>query len=239
METRHAASEKWGGIVNPRMQHSCLSSTFEETENDEYLATGPYVHDPGNIYYATRPCRVAPSELFPLSRLSVTITYELPIVLSYTNCLLPFMSNVHPTASSSHNQASNFQLIINNALDLYKKRTRNDLLAHPLVTALQSCNSPSTILAVLQQQLQGLDQSRRSDERWMRWLDPTVNVLYTLSGTLGEGFGLVFSPAKVIFAGVGVLLSAAKDVRASQDTLVDVFERIEMFFRRLETYTQV
>ena len=32
---------------------------------------------------------------------------------------------------------------------------------------------------------------------------------------------------------------AAKDVRASQDTLVDIFERIEMFFRRLEVYTEV
>jgi hypothetical protein len=110
-------------------------------------------------------------------------------------------------------------------LDAYKKRTKNDLLAHPLITELQSCNSPSTILAVLQQQLWGLDQSQRSDERWTRWLDPTVNVLYTLSGILGEGIGLVyhnmtlseicglifiwqvFSPAKVIFVGVGVLLS--------------------------------
>ena len=101
------------------------------------------------------------------------------------------MSHTHPTASSSYNQTSNFQLIINNALDAYKKRTKNDLLAHPLVTELQSCNSPSTILTVLQQQLQGLDQSRRSDERWTRWLDPTVNVLYTLSGTIGEGVGLV------------------------------------------------
>jgi hypothetical protein len=32
---------------------------------------------------------------------------------------------------------------------------------------------------------------------------------------------------------------AAKDVRASQDTLIDVFERIEMFFRRLDVYTEV
>ena len=31
----------------------------------------------------------------------------------------------------------------------------------------------------------------------------------------------------------------AKEVRASQDTLVDIFERIEMFFRRLELYTEV
>ena len=32
---------------------------------------------------------------------------------------------------------------------------------------------------------------------------------------------------------------AAKNVWASQDTLVDVFERIEMFFRRLEVYIEV
>ena len=29
------------------------------------------------------------------------------------------------------------------------------------------------------------------------------------------------------------------DVRASQDTLVVTFERIEMFFRRLDMYTEV
>jgi hypothetical protein len=35
------------------------------------------------------------------------------------------------------------------------------------------------------------------------------------------------------------IFQAAKDVRKSQDTLVDVFERIENFLRRLEVYTQV
>ena len=37
----------------------------------------------------------------------------------------------------------------------------------------------------------------------------------------------------------GSICQAAKDVRASQDTLIDIFERIEMFFRRLEIYTEV
>ena len=32
---------------------------------------------------------------------------------------------------------------------------------------------------------------------------------------------------------------AAKDVRASHDTLVDIFERIEMFFRRVGVYTEL
>jgi hypothetical protein len=115
--------------------------------------------------------------------------HRLLILLSYTNSLIPFMSHAQP--SSSHNQVSNLQLIISNALYAYEKHTKNDLLAHPLVTELQNCNSPSTIVAVLQQQLHGLDQSRRNDDRWTRWLDPTVNVLYTLSGVLGGGVGLV------------------------------------------------
>jgi hypothetical protein len=97
------------------------------------------------------------------------------------------MSHTQSTASSS----PNFQLIINNALDKYKKRTKNDLLAHPLAAQLQSCDSPSAIIAILQQQVQTLDQSRSSDERWSNWLDPTVNVLYALNSRLGAGVGLV------------------------------------------------
>ena len=35
------------------------------------------------------------------------------------------------------------------------------------------------------------------------------------------------------------VFQAAKGVRNSQDTLVDIFERIENFLQRLEIYTQV
>ena len=35
------------------------------------------------------------------------------------------------------------------------------------------------------------------------------------------------------------IFQAAKDVRGSQDTLMDIFEHIEMFFRRLEVYAEV
>ena len=93
----------------------------------------------------------------------------------------------HTTVSSS----SNFQLIINNALEKYKKRTKNDLITHPLAAQLQSCNSSDAILAILHQQVQALDQSRSSDERWSRWLNPTVNVIYALSSTVAAGVGLV------------------------------------------------
>ncbi|KAF8494333.1 hypothetical protein F5888DRAFT_651952 [Russula emetica] len=142
------------------------------------------------------------------------------------------MSHAIPSTSSSHN----LLLIFNNALKAYGKRTKSDLLAHPLAAQLQDCNSPSAVLALIHQQVQGL---QRDDDRLTKWLDPTVRVLLAFSETLGEGVSLVFSPAKVIFAGVGVLLSAAMDVRASQDNLIDIFERMENFFQRLEIYTRV
>jgi hypothetical protein len=99
------------------------------------------------------------------------------------------MSHTHPTAASS--SSPNFQLIINNALDTYKKRTRRDLRTHPLAVQLQTCGSPTAILDVLQEQVQALDQSRGTDERWTKWLDPTINVMYTFSNILGAGVSLV------------------------------------------------
>jgi hypothetical protein len=97
------------------------------------------------------------------------------------------MSHTSSTSTSS----SNFQQIFNTALKAYEKRTKSDLLAHPLTVQLQACDSPGAILTILQQQVQELDQSSSSDERWSRWLEPTVNILFAFSATLGEGVGLV------------------------------------------------
>ena len=96
-------------------------------------------------------------------------------------------SSANPTPSSS----SNFQLIFNTAIKAYEKRTKRDLLAHPLASQLQACNSPTSVLAVLQSQVDDLDQIRKSDERLTKWLRPTINVLIAFSGTLGEGVSLV------------------------------------------------
>src|SRR5713101_8231047 len=95
----------------------------------------------------------------------------------------PLMSHTHLTSTSS-----NFQLIFNDALKAYKKRTKNDLLTHPLAERLESCDSASSILTVLQEQVQELNESQRSNTKW---LDPTVNVLLSFSETLGEGVSSV------------------------------------------------
>ena len=180
------------------------------------------------------------------------------------------MSQNHSTPASS----SRFQSIINDALKVYRKRTKNKLLLHPLATELQNCDSPTDILAVLQQQVQWIDQSQNGDDRWTKWLDLTINVLLTFSQTAGT-VGLVcprtsaYPISAHLYLLVGVLArdgslcryrsppfgvyrpfigmihsnihgsQAAKDVRASHETLLDIFGRIEMFFRRLEMYTEV
>ncbi|KAH9001946.1 hypothetical protein EDB83DRAFT_853201 [Lactarius deliciosus] len=141
--------------------------------------------------------------------------------------------------SQTPSSSSNLQAIFNASIKEYEKKTKKDLLLHPLMGQLQTCNSPTDILAILRTQVQQFEQSTSGADKLTKWLIPTVNVLYAFSGALGEGVGLVFSPAKVIFAGAGVLLLAAKDVVASQDALVDIFERIESFFRRLEEYSEV
>ena len=178
---------------------------------------------------------------------------------------------VNPTPSSS----SNFQAIFSAAVKAYEKRTKKDLLLHPLASQLQACNSPASILAVLQGQVENLDRAQESDERLTKWLNPTVNVLLTFSATIGAGVSLVrieFSRRGLRFYSdhIGLLTGnsdirrrwcpppgpyliyissqakldiearqAVKDVNAAQESLIDIFERIENFFKRLETYTKV
>ncbi|KAI9452064.1 hypothetical protein BJY52DRAFT_1418881, partial [Lactarius psammicola] len=145
------------------------------------------------------------------------------------------MSQTPSTAAAS----SRFQAIFHAALNYYQKQTKKDLIAHPLASQLQSCDSISAILAILQDQVRQFDQARSGDERLTKWLIPTVNVLYAFSAAVSEGASLVFSPANAIFAGIGIFLLTAKDVAASKDALAELFGRMGFFFKRLETYTEV
>ena len=112
---------------------------------------------------------------------------------------LTLMSHTQSAAASSSSSSSKFQLIINNALDTYRKRTKKDPLTHPLAVRLQACNTPAAILTILREQIHGLDQSQGGDERWSKWLDPTVNVLFAFSTTIGAGVSLVFRSACYLF----------------------------------------
>jgi hypothetical protein len=90
--------------------------------------------------------------------------------------------------------SSHFQRNFNDALKAYKKLTKTDLLTHPLAAPLETCDSPSAIRLVLEEQILPNRSSLRDDinEMLTMWLGPTVNALYTLSNTLGQSVSLVW-----------------------------------------------
>jgi hypothetical protein len=103
----------------------------------------------------------------------------------YPAITLTSITPVSPmTMAPSTNGPANFRSLFNDALRAYKKRTREDLFLHPLAAEMQSCDSPRTVLSVLQEQA-------RNEERWTNWLSPVVNVIDALSSSLGEDIGLV------------------------------------------------
>ena len=90
---------------------------------------------------------------------------------------------------------------------------------------------------MLQGQVDLFTQSQIGSERLKNWLNPTINVLYAFSATLGGSLGLVnvylsvadiahisisqvFPPANAIFAGAGVLLLVSSFVYSLIPALV-------------------
>jgi hypothetical protein len=169
---------------------------------------------------------------------------------------------------------SNFVNIFNAASSEYKRLTRKDLQSHPFAAVLLNCDSPDAVLNVFRTQAIAFHEFRQGDDKLMKWLDPTVNILFTFSATLGEGIALVsgstsihslplclnkfvsailpcenniywywcpprgMSPLK-LFHVVSRLSQVAKDVIASHASLVNLFERIQLFLQRLSIYTGI
>ena len=75
------------------------------------------------------------------------------------------------------------------ALDEYKKKTGNDLLALWLASELKACDSADSVLDILRDQAKAFEQS--GDRKLMKWIDPLVHVLHTFSDALGDGVSLV------------------------------------------------
>ena len=75
-------------------------------------------------------------------------------------------------------------------------------MAHSLTDQVVACQTSKNILDILQEQLDGLDQLRHRHEQLYR----IVKTLHKFSAPLGEAVGVVFLPAKAIFAVVGIFL---------------------------------
>ncbi len=128
-------------------------------------------------WFAVRPSRSP--QLHPQSMLLPTPPVN-PLPMSTTN----------QTAGPSRS-ADNFKAIFQAALNEYHTVTGKSLDTHPFSTQLDGCDTPEAISNVLRTQAQAFSKSRKRYEKLMAWLDPTVNILFTFSATLGEGIGLV------------------------------------------------
>jgi hypothetical protein len=109
------------------------------------------------------------------------------------------MSANNQTAGHS---TDNFSAIFNAASIEYQRLTGKSLDTHPFAAQLDTCQNPEAISNVLRTQAQAFNKFRKSDERLMAWLDPTIHILFTFSATLGEGIGLV---SKVVHLHMTVL----------------------------------
>jgi len=131
--------------------------------------------------------------------------------------------------------SSNFQSILDAALDDYHKHTGIDLIKHPSAAQLQDCHSPENVVQLLQERESSFKDYREKHRNLIDYLRPVVNVIHALSGILGEGAGLVstqhyilltspyvyrslqvpFQPTKVIFTGIDILLSVCSILQLS------------------------
>ncbi|KAH9005704.1 hypothetical protein EDB84DRAFT_1447638 [Lactarius hengduanensis] len=133
-----------------------------------------------------------------------------------------------------------FQPILDAALADYSRQVEIDLATHPLADRLRTGSSPDDILKVLEDKAGQFKDFRDGNRKLLNWLSPVVHVVHTLSAVLGASIALApFEPAKAVFAGVDVLIAAATGVSSSYDALVDLFECLANFLKRLRIYTDL
>ena len=128
--------------------------------------------------------------------------------------------------SSTAASTSNFRLILD-ALDDYTKQTGIDLTKNPFAEILQNCNSPDSILQLLQDKAQAFKDYRDKHSKLIDGLRPVVQIVHTFSAIFAEVAAFVrsrqrihlprtylhaflqvpFQPTKAIFVGIDVLLS--------------------------------
>ena len=164
----------------------------------------------GPIHYILFQGQCCTKGTFPRVPLCPIINQP-PAPLRTKSLALAFRRVSFIMASSSSSSSFNFQLIINNALDVYRKPTKNDLLVHPLAAKLAIIPAPflpsftsKSRDTVAQPNCERSLRSLRDSWRGC-WPGTTHNVNLSDICTL-IFIRQVFSPAKVVFAGVGVLL---------------------------------
>ena len=108
------------------------------------------------------------------------------------------------TRSTSENSSSKFNALFEEALAKYKEQTGKDLLDHPLASDIDSCDSADSFIAIFQKQAKEFKEFRDGDPKLMKWLQPVVNGLHSLSSSAAvtTGASLVSSSKVVVVMSV-------------------------------------
>ena len=101
------------------------------------------------------------------------------------------MSKEMSSLSQKPESSSHFKSILDAALSEYKSKTGNELTNNSLAKEIQGCESAEAVLDIIQREAKAFDKFRDGDKGLMKWIGPSVDVLYTISGTLGQGVGMV------------------------------------------------
>ncbi|KAI9431085.1 hypothetical protein H4582DRAFT_1322640 [Lactarius indigo] len=134
---------------------------------------------------------------------------------------------------------SNFQSILD-ALDKYAEQTGINLNDNPIADKINGCDSPDAVLRLLQEDIKAFTDYRDQNRKFIDSLSPVVQFVHAFSAVLSEAAGLVpFQPTKLIFVGINVLFTAADGVSASYDALLELFESIGNFLKRLHVYSEI
>lgn len=113
------------------------------------------------------------------------------------------------SALSTTPTSANFEAIFNAAVAHYTNQTGKDLYSHPLASRVSACDSEESVLAIFQEQAQAFDKFRNGNPKLVRWLQPIVRGLYTLSTcpTLSTSVSLVSFKNRSFFPNVPMTLS--------------------------------
>ncbi|KAH8979288.1 hypothetical protein EDB86DRAFT_2836006 [Lactarius hatsudake] len=114
--------------------------------------------------------------------------------------------------------STSFQLILDAAIADYAKETGIDPIKHPFADRLQTSHSPDDVLELLGDKASEFENYREG------------NLCY---------YQVPFQPVGAIFVGLDILLSAASGVSSSYDALVDLFNCVGNFLKRLRVYTNL
>jgi len=111
---------------------------------------------------------------------------SLILVLTSLRSALP--STFVPSMATS---STDFQSILDAALDDYHKQTGIDLINHPVAEQLHNCRSPDDVAKLLLERESAFKDYRDKYRKLIDCLRPVVNIIHAFSAILGSTSGLV------------------------------------------------